>query len=60
MRTTNGLERINRELKRRTRVVGIFDKPDAFLRLVTAIAIEISDEWCNNRTYLTMEPSSNQ
>jgi transposase-like protein len=60
IRTTNGLERVNRELKRRTRVVGIFPNPDACLRLVTAIVIEISDEWFTNRTYLTMEPSNNQ
>jgi transposase-like protein len=59
IRTTNGLERINRELKRRTRVVGIFPNPAACLRLVTAIAIEISDEWFTNRTYLTMENSTN-
>lgn len=58
IRTTNGLERVNRELKRRTRVVGIFPNPAACLRLVTAIAIEISDEWFTNRTYLTMEPST--
>lgn len=59
IRTTNGLERINRELKRRTRVVGIFPNPAACLRLVTAVAIEISDEWFTNRTYLTMEPATN-
>jgi transposase-like protein len=44
IRTTNGFERVNRELKRRTRVVGIFPHPAACLRLVTAVAIEISDE----------------
>ena len=60
IRTTNGLERVNRELKRRTRVVGIFPNPAACLRLVTAIAIEISDEWFTNRTYLTMEPATNK
>ena len=55
IRTTNGLERVNRELKRRTRVAGIFPNRNACLRLVTAVAIEISDEWFTNRTYLTME-----
>ena len=59
IRTTNGLERVNRELKRRTKVVGIFPNPAACLRLVTAIAIEISDEWFTNRTYLTMQPTAN-
>jgi transposase-like protein len=58
IRTTNGLERVNRELKRRTRTVGIFPNPTACLRLATAITIEISDEWFTNRTYLTMESST--
>jgi transposase-like protein len=60
IRTTNGLERVNRELKRRTRVVGIFPNPAACLRLVTAIAVEISDEWFTNRTYLIMESSTSK
>ena len=58
IRTTNGLERVNRELKRRTRVAGIFPNRNACLRLVTAVAIEISDEWFTNRTYLTMETAT--
>jgi transposase-like protein len=58
IRTTNSLERVSRELKRRTRVVGIFPNPAACLRLVTVVAIEISDEWFTNRTYLTMESST--
>lgn len=57
-RTTNGLERVNRELKRRTRVVGIFPSPSSCLRLVTAVAMEISDEWFTNKAYLTMETST--
>jgi transposase-like protein len=60
IRTTNSLERVNRELKRRTRVVGIFPNPAACLRMVTAIASEISDEWFTNRTYLTMENSASK
>jgi transposase-like protein len=60
IRTPNGLERVNRELRRRTRVVGIFPNPDACLRLVAAIAIEICDEWFTNQSYLTIEPSSNK
>lgn len=44
IRTTNGLERLNREIKRRTRVVSIFPNDASCLRLVSAILIETSDE----------------
>ena len=53
IRTTNGLERLNREIRRRTRVVGIFPNPNSCLRLVTAVAAELSDEWESGRLYLT-------
>lgn len=53
IRTTNGLERLNQEIRRRTRVVGIFPNEAACLRLVTALAMEISDEWEAGKTYLT-------
>jgi transposase-like protein len=56
VRTTNGLERFNQELKRRTRVVRIFPNRAALLRLVTALAMEQSEEWVSGRRYLTMEP----
>lgn len=52
IRTTNGLERLSQELKRRTRVVRIFPNRDACLRLVTALAAEQSDEWVSGRWYL--------
>jgi transposase-like protein len=55
MRTTNGLERLNQELKRRTRVVRIFPNRAALLRLVTALAMEQSEEWVSGRRYLDME-----
>jgi putative transposase len=55
IRTTNGLERFNQELKRRTRVVRIFPNPEACLRLVTAMAVEQSEEWVTGRRYLNME-----
>jgi len=45
IRTTNSLERINREIRRRTRVVGIFPNEAACLRLISAILVEISEEW---------------
>ena len=44
IRTTNGLERLNQEIKRRTRVVRIFPNPEACLRLVTALCVEQSEE----------------
>ncbi len=53
LRTTNGLERVNRELKRRTRVVGIFPNEASCLRLVSALLMEISEDWEAGRTYLT-------
>jgi transposase-like protein len=55
MRTTNGLERLNQEIKRRTRVVRIFPNRRACLRLVTALAVEQSEEWLTGRRYPDME-----
>ncbi|MCA1718315.1 MAG: IS256 family transposase [Actinobacteria bacterium] len=54
IRTTNGLERLNQEIKRRTRVVRIFPNPEACLRLVAALAVEQSEEWVTGRRYLDM------
>jgi transposase-like protein len=55
IRTTNGLERLNQEIKRRTRVVRIFPNRQACLRLVSALAVEQSEEWVTGRRYLDME-----
>jgi putative transposase len=55
IRTTNGLERFNQELKRRTWVVRIFPNREACLRLVTALAVEQSEEWLTGRRYLNMQ-----
>jgi putative transposase len=55
IRTTNGLERLNQEIKRRRRVVRIFPNRQACLRLVTALAVEQSEEWLTSRRYLNME-----
>ncbi len=54
IRTTNGLERLNQELKRRTRVIRIFPNREACLRLVTALCTEQSEEWESGRQYLEM------
>src|SRR6185437_5695712 len=45
LRTTNMLERLNREIKRRTRVATLFPNEASLLRLASAILIEISEEW---------------
>lgn len=54
IRTTNGLERFNQEIKRRTKVVRIFPNREACLRLTTALAVEQSEEWVTGRRYLDM------
>jgi transposase-like protein len=56
IRTTNGIERVNREIKRRTRVAVLFPNSDSALRLVTGVIIEIHEEWVTGRKYLDMEP----
>ncbi|MFN7433984.1 MAG: transposase, partial [Betaproteobacteria bacterium] len=56
LRTTNGLERINRELKRRTRVASMFPNTASCLRLVSALLTEFDEEWTSGRIYLTMKP----
>jgi len=55
LRTTNGVERLHREVRRRTRVVSIFPNPASCLRLVSAVLAEISEEWLTGRTYLVFE-----
>jgi transposase-like protein len=54
IRTTNGLERLNQEIKRRTRVVRIFPNREACLRMITALSVEFSEEWVTGRRYLDM------
>ena len=53
LRTSNGVERVNREVKRRTRVASIFPNEAACLRLVSAVLMEISDDWQAGKAYLT-------
>ena len=53
IRTSNVLERVNREIRRRTRVATLFPNESSCLRLVSAVLMEISEEWETGRTYLT-------
>jgi transposase-like protein len=48
------MERISKELKRRTRVATLFPNEASLLRLVSAILMEISEEWETEKTYLGM------
>ena len=54
IRTTNALERLNREFARRADVVQIFPNPPACLRLMAALAMEWSEEWTTGKRYLNM------
>jgi putative transposase len=58
MRTTNGLERLNKEIKRRTRVACLFPNPESCLRLVSALLCEQDEDWASGKIYLTMKPEN--
>jgi Transposase, Mutator family len=55
LKSTNMLERINQELKRRTHVIRIFPNQESALRLIRALAVEIHEDWIEAHRYLNME-----
>jgi putative transposase len=56
IRTTNSLERVNKEIRRRTKVVGVFPNETSCLRLVSALLMEISEEWQIGKHYCAGKP----
>jgi transposase-like protein len=54
LRTSNACENVNNQIKKRTRVVGLFPSEESLLRLVTGILIEISESWETGKAYLTL------
>jgi transposase-like protein len=56
LRTNNGLERLNREIKRRTRVATQFPNEASLLRLATAVLMETDEEWQSEKRYLPPVP----
>lgn len=54
IRTSNGVERQNREIRRRTKVVGIFPNNASCLRLIASIMMETDQEWASSKVYLNM------
>jgi len=60
MRTTNMLERVHKELNRRTRVAGLFPNEASLLRLVSAVLMELDEEWQTGKRYLNMNVENDE
>ena len=55
IRTINGVENLNKQIWRRTHVVGIFPHSDLAFRLISAVLAEVHDKWLTGRCYLNLE-----
>jgi transposase-like protein len=55
LRASDALERVNQEIKRRTRVARVFPNETYLLRLITALLCETSEEWETGKIYLNMQ-----
>ena len=53
IRSNNMIERFNKEIRRRTKVIGIFPNPDAYVRLVSIYLMEYSEDWSVSKAYLS-------
>ena len=58
--STNSLERVHKEIRRRTRVVGIFPTTDSYLRLVTSYLIGYTEDWVSSKKYISSEAITKQ
>jgi transposase-like protein len=58
LRTTNAVERLNKEIARRTRVATLFPNEASLLRLASAVLVETDEDWQTGKRYLTMETNS--
>ncbi|WP_236018405.1 transposase [Alicyclobacillus suci] len=55
LRTTNGVERLNEEIRRRERVIRIFPNRTSAIRLLGALLMEMDEKWTTGHRYLTMD-----
>ena len=53
IRTSNCVERLNKEIKKRTKVVGVFPNPESCERLIGSLLMEQHEEWMEEKAYLT-------
>jgi putative transposase len=56
IRTTNMVERLNREIRRREKVIGIFPNRDSVERLLGAVLMEVDEQWHDEKKFLNMLP----
>jgi transposase-like protein len=60
IRTRNMVERVNVEIKRRSRVVGAFPSPDSVIRLICSILMDVNEDWITGKRYLNMSEFEDQ